>query len=59
MNIKHLVCWLVFVIAPKEVSGDIMVLACPPHPCPHPLVDPDDVTALTLNIFNGYLSHCR
>ena len=42
------------VISPNEVFGDIMVLASPPRPCLP--VDPDDVNALTRQIFNGSLS---
>ena len=48
------------IISPNEVFGDtsfgdIMVLASPP-PRPRQPVDPDDVNALTRNIFNECLS---
>ena len=35
------------IISPNEVFGDIMVLASPPSQ-PRPLVNPDDVNALSI-----------
>ena len=40
------------IISPKELFGDIMVLAATPLPPP---VDPDDVNALSREVFNGSL----
>ena len=62
-TVINVICWSIrkhfipiypsVIISPNEVFGDIMVLASRPPPP----IDPDDVNALTLNLFNGSLSN--
>ena len=54
----HLKSAVPIIISPNEVFCDIMVLALPRPPPPHPPIDPDNVSTLTEKIFNGSLSNC-